>query len=70
MVATRLAGGHWGTRGCLSIGRGDVLVEMELRLEGRKVRLVELTRTPGEDTWAFGQQDLRMGWLLASIIII
>ena len=40
MVAPSLAGGHWGPRGCLSIGRWDVLIEMELRLEGREVGLV------------------------------
>ena len=40
MVATGLASRDWGTRGGLSIGRGDVLVEMELGLEGGQVGLV------------------------------
>ena len=41
VVATvGLARGNWGTRGGLSIGGRDVLVEMELGLEGGKVGLV------------------------------
>ena len=41
VVATvGLARGNWGTRGGLSIGGRDVLVEMKLGLEGGKVGLV------------------------------